>query len=155
MGVAYFEWKEEYSGGIGPIDDQHRTIIAIMNELFDALRYGKEDAVIRGVFVQLLKYANYHFSLEAELFEKYRYDDRAAHAHQHEHFIQKVKDLAISDYLTDRNVPLETLHYLRSWFQDHMLKIDMEYCRQFSFLELMGEIDDFLRSFAAEPTPRA
>jgi hemerythrin len=142
--MAFFEWKEEYSGGIQGIDEQHKVILELMNELFDAIRYEKEEATIKKVFVELLKYANYHFGLEAELFEKYVYEEREEHVRQHEHFIQKIKDLMISDYLTDRNIALETLHYLRGWFQEHMMKIDMEYCRFFIFKEVMGEIDAYL-----------
>jgi hemerythrin len=144
--VAFFEWKEEYSGGIDGIDDQHKVIIRLMNELFEAIRYEKGEAITKGVFIELLKYANYHFGLESDLFNKYHYDERAEHIGQHEHFIGKIKNLMINEYLTARDVQLETLHYLRGWFQEHMLKIDMEYCRYFTFREVMAEIEEYLQA---------
>jgi hemerythrin-like metal-binding protein len=147
--MAFFEWKDEFSGGIEPIDEQHKVIVRLMNELFEVIRTGKDGLEIKGVFVELLKYSNYHFSLELRLFERYHYEGEAAHRREHEHFIERIKDLMVSDYLTDRNVPLETLHYLRSWFRDHMLKTDMDYCRFFSFKSCMDEIDSFLKSQAS------
>jgi hemerythrin-like metal-binding protein len=144
--MAFFDWKEEYSGGIDDVDKQHKVIIELMNGLFDAIRYEKGESTTKKVFVELLKYANYHFHLESELFKRYQYVQIDEHIHQHQHFIDKIKNLMISDYLTDRNIPLETLHYLKSWFQDHMLKIDLEYCRFFQSKELMNEIDEYLKS---------
>jgi hemerythrin-like metal-binding protein len=66
--MAFFDWKDEYSGGITDIDDQHKVIINLMNELYDAIRFKKEETIIKNVFIELLKYANYHFNLENELF---------------------------------------------------------------------------------------
>jgi hemerythrin len=144
--MAFFEWKDEYSSGIAGIDDQHKVIVRQMNELFEAIRYERDEAVIKGVFVELLRYAHYHFELEAELFTKHEYADKARHVKEHEHFIDKVKSLMVSGYLTDRNIPVETLQYLKSWFQDHMMKTDMEYCRFFNFKEVMDEVEAFIES---------
>jgi hemerythrin len=34
--MAFFEWKDEYSTGLGAIDDQHKVIVRLMNALFIA-----------------------------------------------------------------------------------------------------------------------
>jgi hemerythrin len=148
--MAFFEWKDEYTSGIAAIDEQHKVIVKLMNDLFEYIRTDNGEAV-KGVFVELLKYAHYHFGLEAELFERHDYEGRRRHVAEHEHFIDKVKSLMISGYLTDRNVAIDTLHYLRSWFQDHMMETDMEYSNYFKMKEILEEVDDFLRS--ASPPP--
>jgi hemerythrin-like metal-binding protein len=142
--MTFFEWKDEYSGGIGSIDDQHKVIIDLMNQLFESIVQGKGESVTKSVFIELLKYANYHFGLEYELFNKYDYKEKAEHVEQHKHFIDKIKNLMIRNYLTEKNIQIETLHYLRGWFQDHMLKIDMEYCRYFNLKEILGEVEAYL-----------
>ena len=147
--MAFFEWSQEYSVGLRAIDDQHKKIVDIMNELFDAIRYGKEEEAIRPVFVELLRYANGHFGKELELFERYHYVDEAKHVDEHNYFIGRVKSLMIQGYLSDRSVPLETLHFLKTWFTGHMLKTDVEYCRYFARQELMDEIEAFLSDGSA------
>ncbi len=142
--MTFFEWKDEYSGGIESIDEQHKVIITLMNELYYSIVHEKADAATKAVFVELLKYANYHFNLENKLFNKYDYKEKAEHLDQHAHFITKVKNLMIKDYLSQRDVQIETLHYLRLWFQDHMMKIDMEYCRYFRLRQVLDEVEAYL-----------
>lgn len=144
--MAFFEWKEEYSVGIHRIDIQHIEIIRLMNELFEAIRKGKQDVIIRTTFIELLKYANYHFGLELKLFEKYRYKNEKRHIEEHRYFIDKVKELMDHEPVEGTTVALDTLHFLRSWFEQHMMAIDIEYCRYFSHMKLMDEIDLFLKS---------
>lgn len=144
--MAFFEWAEEYSVGLDGIDSQHRKIIELMNEVFDAVRYEKGVEIIKHVYVELLRYANYHFGLELRLFAKYPFDDERKHIEEHSYFIERVKTLMINEYLTDKNVPIEILHFLKSWFQNHMMKTDMEYCIQYGQRRLMEEIEKFLAS---------
>ena len=144
--MAFFEWKDEYSVGIHRIDVQHIEIIRLMNELFEAMKKGKQDVIIKTIFVELLKYANYHFGLEVKLFGIYHYEDEKKHIEEHEFFINKVKELMIKEYLENKGVALDTLHFLRSWFEKHMMITDMEYCRYFSHKKLMSEIDEFIKS---------
>lgn len=143
--MAFFDWKDEYSCGIETIDAQHKEIIRLMNELYGAICHETEEAIIKEVFVSLLRYANYHFTTELALFEEYHYEGEARHVAEHNIFIAKVKDLMISDYLTNRNIPLETLHFLKNWFENHIRKTDIEYCRFFGQRQLMDEIEAFLQ----------
>lgn len=142
--MAFFEWKEEYSGGIESIDDQHKVMISLMNELYDSIVREKGERNTKNIFIELLKYANYHFGLENQLFAKYDYQEKAEHLEQHQHFIDKIRNLMLKNYLTEKKVEIETLHYLRLWFQDHMLKIDMEYCKFFRLKEVLAEVEEYL-----------
>lgn len=142
--MAYFPWKEEYNLGIGQIDKQHVEIVKLMNELYDSIHYAKENYVIKDVFVRLLKYANYHFTLELELFQKYHYAEERIHIDEHKYYINKVKTIMINELLTEKNAALDVLHFLRSWFENHMMKTDREYCNYFIRKKIMEEIDKFL-----------
>lgn len=144
--MAFFEWKDEYSVGIAAIDEQHKVIVRLMNELFEAIEYGRDEPVLKAVFVELLKYANYHFGLELRMFQEFHYGNERLHVEEHNHYINKIETLMIQGYLTERDVALETLHYLRSWFQNHMLKTDMEYCRFFQFKDILEEIGRYLEA---------
>lgn len=142
--MAFFEWKADYETGIGGIDEQHRRIVGLMNELFEAIRSGRADDVMKGIYVELLRYANYHFCLELKLFQKYHYADERRHIEEHNSFIRKVETLLINDFVAEKNHAIDTLHFLRSWFQEHMMKTDMEYCAFFRYKEIMAEIDEYI-----------
>jgi len=84
--------------------------------------------------------------LELSLFQQYHYERENEHKEEQNFFIKKIETLMINDYLTDKNVLIETLHFLRTWFENHILKTDMEYCRYFDHKELMDEIDKFIKA---------
>ena len=139
--MAFFDWKDEFSVKIKAIDTQHKKIIELMNELFESLRDGREELVIRDVLDELLKYAEYHFGLEAGLFKKYGYDKAAAHLAEHEVFVTKIACLSEALASNAEVTATETLDYLRDWFKDHMLTIDIDYGRFFESIHVIGEIE--------------
>jgi hemerythrin-like metal-binding domain len=143
--MELIKWKDSYSCGIDSIDEQHKVIFVLINKVFDAIQGGKTHDVIKGVFIELLEYANYHFALESQLFELYHYADEQKHLDEHRWFIKKIQIMMIHDYLTGKENLLETLHFLVEWFTDHILKTDMEYCKYFRFKEVLEEVDVFVR----------
>ena len=57
--MALFTWQDKYSVGIRQIDDQHKQLINMINELNDAMLAGKEKEVL---LTELNKRANYYVS---------------------------------------------------------------------------------------------
>lgn len=139
-----FEWKEKYSCGISSIDDQHKIIFNLINELYDSIQNRKGEGIIKKVFVDLMQYANYHFNLEFELFQLYKYQDEEKHIEEHKVFIQKIESMMIHNYLTEKDNLKEALVFLVDWFSNHILKTDMEYCNFFRFREVIEEVNTYI-----------
>ncbi len=139
--MSYFDWKDEYSVGINTINNQHKVIIELMNDLFESMRDSREDMIINDVLNELLKYSNYHFNLEASLFEKYQYPLMKEHLHEHQYFIEKIKTLMKELGSNIITVPIDTLDYLKSWFQNHMMKKDIDYSLYFKEKDVIKEIE--------------
>jgi hemerythrin len=152
--MAFFDWKQEYSVGIAAVDEQHKRILQLINELVEAIRDAREDLIIDAVLDDLVDYSKKHFSLEAGVFKKYRYVDEAAHAKEHEHFIGKLQGLVRAAGEGRSCVPQETLDYLRDWFANHMLKTDMAYARSFREAGLLERVAAELASPALIPPAR-
>jgi hemerythrin-like metal-binding protein len=125
--MAFFEWKEEYSVGIVEIDNQHKKILDLINELFESIKDSRGDMIIKEVLDDLIQYSNYHFNLEVKLFNVFNYVRSSEHMKEHNHFIEKINTLMIGAKLNKECVPFETLDYLRDWFANHMLKVDIDY----------------------------
>ena len=124
--MGFYDWKEEYSCGIKGIDNQHKVILELMAKLHNEIEGNFSAENMRGILVELLKYANYHFELELKLFKKYHYIDDQKHIEEHNHYIEKVKSFMIHGFLNSKQLPLETLEYLKKWFTNHMMKTDKD-----------------------------
>ncbi len=83
------EWKEALATGIKEIDDQHKELINIINQLLEACNQGKGKEEVGKVIKFLEDYVISHFKAEENIQLKYNYPDYAAHKAQHEHFIRE------------------------------------------------------------------
>ena len=64
-------WDQGFSVGVGSIDEQHKKLIGLLNDLHDAMRFGKGRDVLGKVLAELIDYTAYHFRTEEGLFAKY------------------------------------------------------------------------------------
>lgn len=139
--MSFFEWKDEYSVKIAPIDRQHRKIIELMDELFESIRDGRGDLVIGEILGDLERYTDYHFGLEAGLFTKYGYSKSKEHLAEHSFFVEKIQTLKSELSSDAEGASIETLDFLKGWFRNHMLKIDSDYSSFFDSRKLIEEIE--------------
>lgn len=139
--MGFFEWKDEYSVGIQAIDRQHMKIIGLLEDLFESMRDGREDLVIRQTIEELKRYTVYHFELEASLFVRYAYPKTEEHLAQHRSFVERIAELERLEDLKAPGVPGETLTLLREWFRKHMQRLDVEYSGYYRERGLIDEIE--------------
>ena len=69
------EWNDEYLLGIQEIDNQHKKLVAIANELYDITTGNSEvyKLEMSKVLKKLTDYTVYHFSSEEEFMKKKGY----------------------------------------------------------------------------------
>jgi hemerythrin len=121
-----FEWKKEYSVGNEQLDAHHKRIIGLANKLYDAVKTGKENAVIEDILESLTKYAHTHFSAEEQLFLPTAYPDSKKHMAQHQEFSAKLERLKEVVHKKDTIAGLELMEFLTTWFVEHILQIDKQ-----------------------------
>lgn len=64
-------WKTIYNVGVSELDDQHKEIISILNELAYSLQEGKSNLI--SLLDKLIEYTNYHFQAEESYCAKCNY----------------------------------------------------------------------------------
>ena len=75
------------------IDAQHKTLIINLNELFDAMKEGKANTMLRFLLNKLVAYTQMHFSTEEKYMKQWNYSEYANHKAEHVTFvINKVAD---------------------------------------------------------------
>ena len=88
-----FQWSDEFSVNIEEVDEQHRTLVGLVNDLHVAIREHRGKTASRKVLDRLAEYTRTHFMLEESLMRLTRYPGFDVHRQQHEDLIAQVQSL--------------------------------------------------------------
>ena len=123
----YLTWKNEYSVGIDSIDQQHKRLLNLINQLQTAVDYSTGEEFEREALNELVDYTKTHFSYEEGLMEENGYPDFEPHKAQHEKMIKKV-DEVLSEYLQNHDKAMtNAIEFLKGWLINHINGTDKEY----------------------------
>ena len=100
--MELISWTDEMSVNINEIDEQHKKLIELINNLFNAMLEGKAQDIINKTIDELINYANYHFSTEENYFEKHNYPGFHSHKIQHSFYKDEILQFIQGD---DKNIP--------------------------------------------------
>jgi hemerythrin-like metal-binding protein len=123
-----FQWDDAAFGvGDPTIDEQHKMLVKMINDLDAAMRAGattKDDVVLLGLFDGLVAYTFFHFDTELVLMQNGKYPGMDDHLKQHEFFVSKIAQ-AQEDFQNGKvNVSTELLNFLVEWLKNHIQKTD-------------------------------
>ncbi|OZG72251.1 hypothetical protein BTA51_16040 [Hahella sp. CCB-MM4] len=126
--MAIFVWKESYCVGIKIIDDQHKVLVRIINELDLLLQSDFSVQQARALFGELLDYTKYHFATEERLMKIGGYKKSALDAHlkQHYQFIDEIHSLNNESIPVSADEAQLVMSYLTNWLKNHILKVDRQ-----------------------------
>ena len=125
--LEVFPWNENFETGIQEVDEQHKTLVILLNKLANSLTQEKI-AKVEDTFSQLAKYADYHFKSEEKIWEKY-FDKRnllfKSRKHSHDSFLPTVIELQEKN----KDKPFydtaeEILLFLIRWLAFHIIDED-------------------------------
>lgn len=125
--MALLAWKSEYSVNVKEIDDQHKKLVSMINELNDAMAQGKAKDVLGAILDKLVSYTAAHFALEERLFQTHGYEGYQEHKDKHDKMTAKVLDLQRQFKSGQAAMTIEVMNFLKSWLDKHILGTDMKY----------------------------
>ena len=126
-GPRYLVWKDDYSVGIEAMDNDHKRLLNLINQLQTAVDYytGRESE--EKAMQELIDYIKTHFTKEEKLLEDNDFADLAAHKELHKQYVDKVNEL-LEQYKNDSEATLiEALAFLKDWLIKHINGTDKEY----------------------------
>src|SRR5581483_9573878 len=88
-----FPWQARYSVGISEIDEQHKRLIALINDLHAAMLRGEGKAALERTLDELVRYAATHFGFEENLLRLRGYSELTAHQEEHRRLTAQVRTL--------------------------------------------------------------
>ena len=125
--TQFVEWKDEYSVGIDSIDQQHKKLLNLINQLQTAVDYSTGDEFERDALDELVDYTKTHFSYEEGLMRDNEYPDFEPHKAQHEKMLKKVEEV-LAEYEQDHDTAMSNAaEYLKDWLINHINGTDKEY----------------------------
>jgi hypothetical protein len=74
--MTFIAWEQKYNTGIKEIDTQHKRLVDIINELYDARHSQSSQAVLNVILSRLIDYAEYHFDFEEAIAVRLSIDQR-------------------------------------------------------------------------------
>lgn len=125
--MALLTWSDKYSVGVKSMDNQHKAMIQMLNELYDAMMEGNALCITGPLLQRLVEYTKIHFSSEEQLMEANGYPNLAAHHTRHLQLIDEVEKHIESYERQDLFMPIPLLHFLRDWIATHIQKEDRHY----------------------------
>jgi hemerythrin-like metal-binding protein/PAS domain S-box-containing protein len=122
-----FPWNNNFETGISIVDEQHKKLVQLLNELAAHVADRANPLELEEVFNRLAEYADYHFKTEENIWHEHFKGDiwLTEHEHTHHAFIEKVIALKSEE----KNRPLDKiiqdiLSFLSQWLAYHILDND-------------------------------
>lgn len=121
-------WEDAFTVGNEVIDQQHKELIGIINQLIDDPEAGYTSETISDLLTQATRYAVEHFRAEEAYMEEIRYPSLAVHRQEHKNFLIKITN-ATMHVMEKKEGPTDLLFFFKTWFVHHILYSDMKYKR--------------------------
>ncbi|MBL1143078.1 MAG: bacteriohemerythrin [Proteobacteria bacterium] len=123
----YLIWKDSYSVGIESIDNDHKKLIHLINNLQTAIDFKTDVNFEKQTLDEVINYTQYHFTREEGLMEDNGYPEFEPHKATHKKMIDQVNEL-VQAYEKGEDGAIESLlTFLKTWLIKHINGTDQEY----------------------------
>lgn len=130
--MPIMSWKDDLSVNVAEIDTQHKKLIGLINDLFDAMSQKKSREILGSIINGLTDYTVTHFSFEETQFDKFKYAGTFSHKKEHKDFVDKVNGFRNKFNAGNLSLSIEIMQFLKDWLLNHITVIDKKYSRFFN-----------------------
>ncbi len=125
--MPFIEWSDDLSVGIEEIDQQHSSLVDIVNELDEAMRQGRGTRIMSAILGRLTSYTQEHFACEETLMEQHGYDGLQLHRSQHRQLLEKVQHFGRQSATGEMRITRDVMEFLKYWLCSHIMKEDIAF----------------------------
>jgi len=125
--MAFIQWDDSLSVNVVEIDNQHKKLVEMINDLHDAMKQGQSKLILSRIINGLIGYTVTHFKTEEKYFEQFGYPAELSHKKEHATFTQKVADFKDEYDAGKTGLSLDIMDFLSSWLRSHIKGSDKRY----------------------------
>ena len=125
--MSFFPWNDGYSVNIREIDEQHKRLVSLVDEMYEAMRAGKGSEVLGKILADLIHYTKTHFATEERYFRLYGYPEFEVHKKEHDILTGQAMDLKEKFDAGQTALSSQTGTFLKNWLINHIQKTDKKY----------------------------
>ena len=118
--MPLFAWKRSYEIGVNEIDMQHRQLVGMINELFEAMKANHGQRTLNEILDRLLAYVGEHFQTEERFMQRHGYPGFEDHALEHLKLSSRVQELLDRRKAGERVATPELFNFLCDWLKEHI-----------------------------------
>ena len=125
--MALFNWSDNYSVSVAEMDSQHKKLLDILNELYEAMNQRKGNEILNKVLTDLINYTRMHFAAEERYMQTHNYPGYNDQKKEHDFFIEKIKGFQSDLNAGKLTLSIEISTFLKNWLVNHISVVDKKY----------------------------
>lgn len=123
---SWIEWNDSLSIGIDAIDEHHRYLLDLINDLFEVVRNQRDSVKAAKLIEATLAYAQVHFRAEEKMMRHFGYKEAQKHELQHHSFEAQTREFHDDMRVNPLAAQFDALIYLRDWLVRHICVEDIK-----------------------------
>lgn len=126
--MAILNWNNQLVLGIDSVDEQHKHLIDLTNQLDEAVALGADRDTIIKIVNSLIDYTVYHFQHEEQLMADAKFNPTmyAVHESEHKEFVAKMITVQREVEADINAISEDLMDYLVNWLCHHILSTDKQ-----------------------------
>ena len=124
--MGLIKWKKEYSIGVPKLDNQHKKILKIVNQVFGQQLSQQNEKEIEEILDYLQDYIKVHFKAEEEYMLKHHYAGYEEQRKEHNEFIDRLFEAQKEYFKHGRVTSINIFNFVWDWFSQHILVLDKQ-----------------------------
>jgi hemerythrin-like metal-binding protein len=121
---GWVSWNDNLSVGIGTIDEHHRYLFDLINDMYDVVINKRGVRYVARLIKALDAYAKVHFRAEENMMSHYGYVGIKSQQQQHHAFEEKILEFYRELSVNPLVAQFDVLLYLRTWLVNHIVVED-------------------------------
>lgn len=125
--MAGIEWSDSYSVNHKLLDEQHKELVMMIDDLQNAMSNSNAASVVGRIIDKLIDYTKVHFTTEERLLQAGNFPDFEAHKNEHIELANRVMEFKKKYESGGFATTFELIEFLSDWLIQHILESDKRY----------------------------
>ena len=124
-------WSQTFSVGVKLIDDQHKGLMELVNDMFNHVTGNDEEerAYFTSIIQKAVQYVKVHFDTEEKIMIQTNFPGYLEHKKAHDSFVLTVVE-QIKNFEAGKRLTLsDFIKFLKEWILTHIAIMDKQYFR--------------------------